>query len=516
MNRFLQIVLGFGLLIGIVGSVRALDFMYISDNEMTVFGDRIKFWHGDTLCGRVHSNSQIAIGACPMFCALVTTTADDFAGQWWEWDGCFTIPPVFNAPYVPIPERAEELRSGAAAEGHFYAGDGYYYQINFIGSMAKMFRWTRGIPVDSSDYWYVPLDDSTCIFVDAPLRVKGLVQGNVTVGSSKVLEIEDDIRYVDASIANGSTPITSTNYLALVSEGHIKIRNTVANGRENSNGLGNNQSNRDYTSVVITAAIYALGGSFTFENQNDPDSGYVSDSVPDDRGTIYLYGAICQRQRGYMHRSSNSSTGYLKQYRYDRRFLQHDMACMFDYFTPNPLTTDTVNFGDVVVGTTVWDTAMVYTNFNHVLGAVWANYPFAGVRPFGAQGKVFAIPARFTPPRAGPFSGYLYVSAGYENFTIVLQGNGVAEGEPLQLALDISPNPFNLSTTLRYLLPEPGEVMITLYDILGRAAYDVHLTQQSAGVHTYHLNAANLASGVYFVRMQTPTQAVSRKLLLIK
>ncbi|MBU1984273.1 DUF4900 domain-containing protein, partial [bacterium] len=67
MNR-LQRILLFGLMLGaLVGAAQALNYLWLSDEEMTVFGDRIKFWHGDTLDGPVHSNSQIAIMQDPAF-----------------------------------------------------------------------------------------------------------------------------------------------------------------------------------------------------------------------------------------------------------------------------------------------------------------------------------------------------------------------------------------------------------------------------------------------------------------
>jgi hypothetical protein len=139
---------------------------------------------------------------------------------------------------------------------------------------------------------------------------------------------------VDANQQTGVTPETSHNIMGIVSEAQVKVANTPANGRENSAGQGLNQTNPNLTDVVITAAIVALGEDFTFENQNDPDSGYVCIPCPgngrDDRGTIYIYGSLTQMRRGYVHRSNLGSTGYLKQYRYDRRLLLARPPCFFD------------------------------------------------------------------------------------------------------------------------------------------------------------------------------------------
>jgi hypothetical protein len=285
--------------------------------------------------------------------------------------------------------------------------------------------------------------------------------------------------------------------------------------------LGNAQTNRDSTDVVITAALYALGRSFTFEQQNDADSGYVYEDpigTPhrDDRGTIYIYGGLVQQRRGFVHRSTNTSTGYALQLRYDERFAHMTAPCGFEFDEDqNRRTTDTLDFGGVPLGQTVWDTARIYTDTS-ILGSVVANAPFYATRTPPFEGDSFAIPVRFIPPRTGLFSGILYVSTTYDYYQIVLRGRGMPGGGPAPVSFDVSPNPFNLTTTLRFSLQNAGAVKITLYDVLGRAAKQMDLTGQEAGDHAVNLNAEGLASGVYFVRLQTENQTLTRKVLLLK
>ncbi|RPH96376.1 hypothetical protein EHM69_01540 [candidate division KSB1 bacterium] len=310
------------------------DYMYLSNEELTSFGDRIKFWNGDTLNGRVHSNSMIAIMQSPVFYDQVTTTAEDF------WRGSAYNPifhgplPIFRAPRVEIPELAQRLREGASEQGNFLDYQGKTIRACFNGGSVTLFRFDTGAPFDSTDSWSIPVGQGTCIFVNGPLEIKGTVTGKVTIGSHGTCRILDNIRYSDSNVRTGVTPTSSSNILGIVSETDVKIANTPENGRENS-GItggqsGNNQTNQARTSVVITAAIVALGESFTFENQNDPDSGYVCDCQPDDRGTIYVFGSITQMRRGYVHRSTRSSTGYLKKYVYDKRLLRTRPPCFFD------------------------------------------------------------------------------------------------------------------------------------------------------------------------------------------
>jgi len=310
------------------------DYMYLSDEEMTNFGDRIKFWHGDTLQGRVHSNSEIAIMGDPVFCEQVTTTECDF------WPGIGYAPvfrgpdPLFRTAEVLIPQMAERLRQGAAATGYFYSEVGMTHRAVFNGPTVTFYKWPTGAPFDSTITWSVGLIPNMCVFVDGPLELKGTVTGQVTIGSAGTMRLLDDIRYADLTGNNWYYPDdqlgSKHNILGLVSESEIKIANTPQNGRENSAGLGNSQTNRALTDIVITAAVVALGESFTFENQNDPDSGYVFDGSPDDRGQIFLFGSVTQMRRGYVHRTTKGSTGYLKQYKYDKRLLQKRPPCFFD------------------------------------------------------------------------------------------------------------------------------------------------------------------------------------------
>jgi len=68
------------------------------------------------------------------------------------------------------------------------------------------------------------------------------------------------------------------------------------------------------------------------------------------------------------------------------------------------------------------------------------------------------------------------------------------------------PNPFNLSTTIRYTLPLRGRVTIKIYDILGRYVRTMLDQDQAGGVYSVPWNSAKdsgqeVASGVYFYRL---------------
>ena len=79
------------------------------------------------------------------------------------------------------------------------------------------------------------------------------------------------------------------------------------------------------------------------------------------------------------------------------------------------------------------------------------------------------------------------------------------------------PNPFNPSTTISYSLPYAGVVNIKIYDVLGKKIKTLIDEFQSYGDHTIQFNASNLASGIYFYRLEVGNEIIAtKKMLLIR
>ena len=64
------------------------------------------------------------------------------------------------------------------------------------------------------------------------------------------------------------------------------------------------------------------------------------------------------------------------------------------------------------------------------------------------------------------------------------------------------PNPFNTTTEIRYVVPVPARVKITLFDPLGREVMSVVDEDRPPGVYAASMDGSHLASGVYFCRLQ--------------
>jgi hypothetical protein len=78
------------------------------------------------------------------------------------------------------------------------------------------------------------------------------------------------------------------------------------------------------------------------------------------------------------------------------------------------------------------------------------------------------------------------------------------------------PNPFNAATIIRYSLPEPAEVKIEIFDILGRKVETLIEGEQPAGYHQIVWDASNNSSGMYFYRIEAGEYSDTRKMVLIK
>jgi hypothetical protein len=85
------------------------------------------------------------------------------------------------------------------------------------------------------------------------------------------------------------------------------------------------------------------------------------------------------------------------------------------------------------------------------------------------------------------------------------------------------PNPFNPTTMLRFALPEASEVQLVIFNVLGQVVKTFADGMQEAGYHEVEWNASNVASGLYFYRLDAtsvsdPSKRFSqiRKMVLIR
>ncbi|MBD3223215.1 MAG: tandem-95 repeat protein [Caldithrix sp.] len=96
-----------------------------------------------------------------------------------------------------------------------------------------------------------------------------------------------------------------------------------------------------------------------------------------------------------------------------------------------------------------------------------------------------------------------------------LMNAGIELPKQFQLSQNY-PNPFNPVTTIPYALPKASEVKIILYDVTGRRIKNLFQGNKPAGYHHIRLDASQLASGLYFYRMEAGNFSKVMKLMVMK
>lgn len=97
--------------------------------------------------------------------------------------------------------------------------------------------------------------------------------------------------------------------------------------------------------------------------------------------------------------------------------------------------------------------------------------------------------------------------------------------QPIDLALNQNyPNPFgaatlssNPSTTIQFFLPSENEfVTIKVYDFLGRKVRTLVQNTLSFGAHQIQFNAQDLPSGIYYYKLTSGNNNLSRRMILMR
>jgi hypothetical protein len=88
-----------------------------------------------------------------------------------------------------------------------------------------------------------------------------------------------------------------------------------------------------------------------------------------------------------------------------------------------------------------------------------------------------------------------------------------AKGSPTMTAF---PNPFNIETKFEIITHETGRVQIEIFNLLGERVSVVTNKIYVAGAYQFAWNAADFATGVYFVRCRMNDVSTQKKIILLK
>ena len=147
----------------------------------------------------------------------------------------------------------------------------------------------------------------------------------------------------------------------------------------------------------------------------------------------------------------------------------------------------------------------------------WENH--TELLPFEINSESFRIQIGIKPDNTLEYRGInidklklIYPS---ENNPMTINNNG--NYIPKQILLHQNyPNPFNPITSITFELPVDSDVQLSIYNLTGKKVRTLIHEIKEAGRHTIQLNGNNLSSGIYFYALDTPSNKLVKKLVLIK
>jgi hypothetical protein len=88
--------------------------------------------------------------------------------------------------------------------------------------------------------------------------------------------------------------------------------------------------------------------------------------------------------------------------------------------------------------------------------------------------------------------------------------------EPVDLAVELYPNPARDRLSLYVQVPEAGPLEVAVYDVLGRRVAAVAASPRAAGSVDLTIPVVDLAPGVYFVRVETREATATRSFVRVR
>jgi Secretion system C-terminal sorting domain len=193
-----------------------------------------------------------------------------------------------------------------------------------------------------------------------------------------------------------------------------------------------------------------------------------------------------------------------------------------NFLIDNVLPVELTSFSAVTIGSTVkliWNTATEINNYGFeversVVKGEWDKIGFVNGNGNSNSPKDYS----FVDDKvsAGKYSYRLKQIDNDGQFeyskTINVDFNGVKKFELSQNY----PNPFNPTTTVRFNLPEAGNVKLTLFNIIGQELRTLVNEFKESGVHTINFDASDLNSGMYIYKIESGSFTQTRKMTLVK
>jgi hypothetical protein len=93
---------------------------------------------------------------------------------------------------------------------------------------------------------------------------------------------------------------------------------------------------------------------------------------------------------------------------------------------------------------------------------------------------------------------------------------GIQETVRMPFGMDQNqPNPFSTSTQINYVIKDPQELVLNLFDVQGKLVITKNLGYTTQGTHSYSVDASQLESGTYFYKISGSKQESDMKKMIV-
>ncbi len=138
----------------------------------------------------------------------------------------------------------------------------------------------------------------------------------------------------------------------------------------------------------------------------------------------------------------------------------------------------------------------------------WQNWQFVELNNVYLPQGIHQLEARF-------FNGGFNLS----HFEFELISTNVVKEDFFPKVFELKqnyPNPFNSKTIITYSLPELTNIKLKIYDLLGNETFTITEGLKSPGTYVEEFDAQNLASGTYFIRLESERKTLIKKMIILK
>ncbi len=310
-----------------------------------------------------------------------------------------------------------------------------------------------------------------------------------------------------------SIPTQQYNYPSLISfaTDSATFNFTVAANAPTNCAIPTTLNLKIDTSTVYTETIYIYVGSGAITLNDDAEGGMGNWTVQGSWAWKTDYYHSPTHSFGYAPYPNNANYSLTLTNPIN---MQSAPVCYLTFWNRYSLENGW-DFGHVELSSNnglTWQSLISYTGIN----LNWTEQSFDVTQYVNAASQ-FKIRFRLYSDGNTLGQGWWVDDIKFTNYCLATVGVLGNTNTPKTFALEQNyPNPFNPVTSIKYQLPRAEKVSIKVFDILGKKVANLVNENKEPGYYEVSFDASNLASGLYFYRIEAGSFTDTKKMILVK